>query len=42
MAALRIIAGLREIAGDYDSLICDVWGVLHNGKQAQPDRKSVV
>ena len=36
MAALRLIAGLREIAGDYDSLICDVWGVLHNGKQAQP------
>ena len=27
----RIINGLREIAGDYDALICDVWGVVHNG-----------
>ena len=26
-----IITGLREIAGDYDALICDVWGVVHNG-----------
>ena len=33
---LRLITGLREIAVEYDSLICDVWGVLHNGKQAQP------
>lgn len=28
----RILTGLSEIAGDYDALICDVWGVLHNGK----------
>ncbi len=35
-APLRLIRGLSEIATDYDSLICDVWGVLHNGKQAQP------
>jgi ribonucleotide monophosphatase NagD (HAD superfamily) len=34
--ALRLISGLREIAVEYDSLICDVWGVLHNGRQAQP------
>jgi HAD superfamily hydrolase (TIGR01459 family) len=26
------IAGLKAIAGDYDVLICDVWGVLHDGK----------
>jgi len=26
-----IISGLREIAGDYDALICDVWGVVHDG-----------
>jgi HAD superfamily hydrolase (TIGR01459 family) len=25
------VTGLREIAGRYDSLICDVWGVIHNG-----------
>jgi HAD superfamily hydrolase (TIGR01459 family) len=26
-----ILTGLREIAGGYDALVCDVWGVLHNG-----------
>lgn len=26
-----ILSGLSEIAGHYDALICDVWGVLHNG-----------
>ena len=25
------INGLRAIAEEYDALICDVWGVLHNG-----------
>ena len=29
-----ILKGLSQIAGDYDAAICDVWGVLHNGKQA--------
>ncbi|MGD0189722.1 MAG: TIGR01459 family HAD-type hydrolase [Rhizomicrobium sp.] len=29
-----ILNGLSDIAGDYDALICDVWGVLHNGKTA--------
>jgi HAD superfamily hydrolase (TIGR01459 family) len=29
-----ILNGLSEIAGDYDAAICDVWGVLHNGKHA--------
>ncbi len=26
-----ILSGLSEIAGDYDALICDVWGVVHDG-----------
>jgi HAD superfamily hydrolase (TIGR01459 family) len=26
-----IISGLHEIADDYDALICDVWGVVHDG-----------
>ncbi|MBA5779000.1 TIGR01459 family HAD-type hydrolase [Stappia sp. F7233] len=26
-----LIPGLEAIAGDYRGLICDVWGVLHNG-----------
>ena len=31
---MRRVAGLSELSGSYDSLICDVWGVLHNGVQA--------
>lgn len=27
----KIIDGLSEIAGNYDAILCDVWGVLHNG-----------
>jgi len=30
----RRIAGLSEIAADYRGLLCDVWGVLHNGVEA--------
>jgi len=29
-----ILSGLSVIAGDYDAAICDVWGVLHNGREA--------
>jgi HAD superfamily hydrolase (TIGR01459 family) len=28
-----ILSGLSEIASDYDCTICDVWGVLHNGRE---------
>jgi HAD superfamily hydrolase (TIGR01459 family) len=27
----KIINDLSEIAGNYDAILCDVWGVLHNG-----------
>ena len=30
----QLITGLAAIASDYDALICDVWGVLHNGHAA--------
>ncbi len=26
--------GLSEIAQDYDAILCDVWGVIHNGRDA--------
>ena len=29
-----ILKGLREIAHDYDAALCDVWGVLHDGRSA--------
>jgi HAD superfamily hydrolase (TIGR01459 family) len=28
-----MISGLKEIAGAYDSLICDIWGVVHDGRR---------
>ena len=30
------IGGLSEIAGDYRYVLCDAWGVLHNGIRAYP------
>ena len=36
------IAGLREIAENYDAILCDVWGVLHNGQQYWPDAASAL
>jgi HAD superfamily hydrolase (TIGR01459 family) len=35
-AAPVILTGLVEIAGRYDALLCDVWGVLHDGRSARP------
>jgi len=31
-----LISGLGEISDRYDVLLCDVWGVLHNGREAFP------
>jgi HAD superfamily hydrolase (TIGR01459 family) len=36
MPSLPIIAGLGEIAQRYEALVCDVWGVIHNGREAFP------
>lgn len=30
------ISGLADLAGRYDTLLCDVWGVIHNGAEAYP------
>src|SRR5499427_6074556 len=32
----RLISGLSEIAPNHDALICDVWGVVHDGKRHHP------
>jgi HAD superfamily hydrolase (TIGR01459 family) len=32
----RLVSGLSELAADYDALICDIWGVVHNGRAAFP------
>jgi HAD superfamily hydrolase (TIGR01459 family) len=31
---IHFVSGLEEIAPRYDVLLCDVWGVIHNGIQA--------
>ena len=36
MLAPAILQGLSEAAADYDALLCDVWGVVHNGREAFP------
>lgn len=33
----RSLTGLSEIAGNYDAVLCDVWGVVHNGLVAYRD-----
>jgi len=33
MNDIQILNGLSDIADTYDALVCDVWGVLHNGKE---------
>ena len=34
MNLIQFPAGLSEIRGNYDSILCDVWGVIHNGRAA--------
>src|ERR1035438_7335310 len=32
----RLVSGLSELANDHDALICDIWGVVHNGQAPFP------
>lgn len=36
MTQPALIDGLCDISGRYDALLCDVWGVIHNGRVAFP------
>ena len=36
MSAPQLISGLSDIADAYDVLLCDVWGVVHNGRTPYP------
>jgi HAD superfamily hydrolase (TIGR01459 family) len=29
----QLVSGLSQIAGYYDAVLCDVWGVIHDGKK---------
>lgn len=37
MTAPTVISGLRDVAPRYDVLLCDVWGVIHNGRESFPE-----
>src|SRR5689334_12685955 len=32
----RLVRGLSELAGAYDVVFCDIWGVVHNGEARYP------
>lgn len=34
---MRPISALSDLADRYDALLCDIWGVIHNGQDAFPD-----
>jgi HAD superfamily hydrolase (TIGR01459 family) len=36
MSLPKIIDGLREISSQYDVVLCDIWGVIHNGHSVFP------
>ncbi|WP_372782377.1 TIGR01459 family HAD-type hydrolase [Phenylobacterium sp.] len=36
MTAPKLAAGLSQLSADYDVLLCDVWGVIHNGRERFP------
>src|ERR1700733_1890108 len=36
MSGPKFISGLAEIAQNHDALICDVWGVVHDGHRHHP------
>ena len=36
MTSAQIASGLSQLASRYDVLLCDVWGVIHNGREAFP------
>ena len=37
MTLPHALSGLSDIAADYDLLLCDVWGVIHNGRESWPE-----
>jgi HAD superfamily hydrolase (TIGR01459 family) len=36
MTLPHALSGLGAVAADYDILLCDVWGVIHNGRESFP------
>jgi HAD superfamily hydrolase (TIGR01459 family) len=36
MTAPKLTTGLSDLVPAYDALLCDVWGVIHNGRESFP------
>ena len=36
MSLPHALPHLSAVAADYDVLLCDVWGVIHNGRESWP------
>ena len=34
---LRFVENLRDLVGDVDVVLSDIWGVVHNGLEAFPE-----
>ncbi len=34
MTSVSLLSGLSRVADQYDAILCDVWGVIHNGREA--------
>ncbi len=35
-AGPTLVSGLSQILDGYDAILCDVWGVIHNGRESYP------
>src|SRR4051794_33708968 len=42
MTSPTTIHGLSELAAHYDVLLCDVWGVIHNGRESFPAARAAL
>ena len=41
-ASPNMISALEELSGRYSAILCDVWGVLHNGEKPFPAAASAL
>ena len=39
MTSLRFVERLRDLVGDVDVVLSDIWGVVHNGIGEPPPRR---
>lgn len=42
MSIPQPISGIRELASDYDAMLCDAWGVIHDGVNLLPGAEAAL